>query len=312
MRGGCSRLRFSSGYTVLRIFYISRTRLQEYGHFTKRMIWDNCLWEQQLRNVPTADSIDKDKLLLGLMKRKNEIRKRGTWKTRDGWQQEDQDREIARKQWHTWSIREKLQYLVSYYGIAMAVCIIAVCCAIFLITDIKKEKVQDAFFVMAVDAKLQEDEAASMQEELAGLLGLDQKTQRCVIEAGYSGTANMQSEATVSAYLRSGRADLLIAPETDFNRYASAGYLAALTDTKLTDLYEMQDLFYAQQIDYSKGGAITEIPFHPHEATASSACYGIYIRNGQFRGYVIGVMANCPHKNYIQDSLAYFLGLPKE
>lgn len=246
------------------------------------------------------------------MKRKKEAGKKKKCIIGNEWQQSDQDRNIIRQQWPALSLWEKLRYIGSYYGIAFVVLAIVIGCAVFFISDIYNKKTEDAFFVMVVDLELTEDETASMQEELSGLLGLDPQTQRCVIEAGYSSTANMQSEATVAAYMRSGRTDLVIASEEDFNRYAVTGYLSPLADIGLAGLeddMEEDRLFYAQQIDYSKGGAVTEIPFHPHEKKGTSDCYGIYLKDGRFRGYVIGAMANCPHSASVKAGMQYFLDL---
>lgn len=69
-----------------------------------------------------------------------------------------------------------------------------------------------------------------------------------------------------------------------------------------------EDLFYAVPVDYSAGGAITEIPFAPHEASEDAGLYGIYLKGGLFDGYVLGVMYNAPHQEYIKKAVSYFLG----
>jgi hypothetical protein len=105
--------------------------------------------------------------------------------------------------------------------------------------------------------------------------------------------------------MQSGRVDLVIAPEEDFNRFASSGYLSTLEEWE--DDYGIDDLFYAVPIDYTEGGAITEIPLAPHENTKDSECYGVYIRGGIFDGYVIGAMINCPNPERVNDAMKYFL-----
>jgi hypothetical protein len=113
----------------------------------------------------------------------------------------------------------------------------------------------------------------------------------------------MQSAATISTYMQSGRVDLLVAKEEDFNLYASTGYLSTI-DYKGTD---EENLFYAEQVDYSGGGAVREIPYHPHDKTELSECYGVYIRDGIFDGYVVGVMSNSDKDDYNQKGVEYFL-----
>lgn len=227
----------------------------------------------------------------------------------------DRDRDMIRRQWPQLSPAEKLRYIFSYYGVVIVIGIAAIAIAVFLIRDICGKKTEDAFYVMVIDKELTEDAASEMQEELAGLFALDPGTQQCVIEAGYSGTANMQSEATISTYMQSGRVDLVIAPEEEFNRYATAGYLSSLTDLGLSELeddYTIENLFYATLVDYSQGGAVTELPYHPHEITEDSGCYGIYLRGGTFDGYVIGAMVNSANGEYIQTGLRYFLDIPEK
>lgn len=227
----------------------------------------------------------------------------------------DRDRDMIRRQWPQLSLAEKLRYIFSYYGVVILIVVAAIAIAVFLVRDICGKKTEDAFYVMVVDKELTEEDASAMQRELSVLLALDSGTQQCVIEAGYSGSANMQSEATISAYMRSGRVDLVIAPEEEFNRYATAGWLSSLADLGLSewkDDHTIENLFYATPVDYSRGGAVTELPYHPHEITEDSDCYGIYLREGTFDGYVIGAMVNSSNGEYIQTGLQYFLEMSGE
>lgn len=224
----------------------------------------------------------------------------------------DKDRNMIRRQWRELSMAGKVKYIFSYYGAAIVIVILAVLIAVFLLRDIRKQRVDDAFYVMVIDRNLPGDTAVAMEQELAGALGLDTGVQQCRIEAGYSSGANMQSEATIATYMRSGRVDLVIAPEEVFNRYAATGYLAAFGDCGLQELeeqYTIEDLFYAEALDQSEGGAVTELPFRPHEVTEKAGCYGVYLRDEVFQDYVAGVMVNCPNKERVGIGMRYFLGL---
>lgn len=224
----------------------------------------------------------------------------------------DKDRDMIRQRWPKMSLEEKIKYIFSYYGIAIFIVLFAVLASVFLIRDIHKKKVDDAFYVMVIDQNLPGDAVETMERELSEVLGLEPGIQQCRIEAGYSSGANMQSEATISTYMRSGRVDLVIAPEEVFNRYASTGYLSAFRDCGLQELeeqYTIEDLFYAEAVDYSEAGAVTELPFHPHERTEASDCYGICLRDGVFQDQVAGVMVNCPNRERIRTGIRYFLEL---
>lgn len=216
----------------------------------------------------------------------------------------DKDRDIIRKAWPDLSFLEKFRYIVSYYGVYIAAVVAFILLGLFLVRDIIQKKPQEAFYVAVMEYEAEEADVEALADRLDAYLGLDRMGSSCLIETDYSGEQNMQSAATVSAYMQSGRIDLLIAPEERFNRYAAAAYLAPLNDSKR----EPEDLFYASTYDYGKGGAVEEIPFHPHEDTDDAGCYGIYLRDGIFEGYVIGVMVNCPHGEYIEEALDFFCG----
>ncbi len=227
----------------------------------------------------------------------------------------DRDRNMIYQKWPGLSLAEKGKYIASYYGAAVGAAIASVIIIIFLISDVCKEKREDAFSVMVIDLELPEEAAGRMEQELSEALGVSREAGKCRIEAGYSGGANMQSEATVSAYLRSGRVDVLIAPEDEFNRYASTGYLRPLRECALEEweeAYEKEDLFYAEAVDYSESGAVKDLPFRPHEVTKDSACYGIYLKDEVFGGYVAGVMRNCPNPERMKEGMEYFLEADSE
>lgn len=228
----------------------------------------------------------------------------------------DKDRDMIYQKWPGLSLAEKGKYIASYYGLAIGAAIFAVIVIIFLVSDICKEKREDTFSVIVIDLELPEETAGRMEEELSEALGLSCGAGKCRIEAGYSGSTNMQSEATVSAYLRSGRVDVLIAPEEKFNRYASTGYLSQLKECGLEEweeAYGKEDLFYAEAVDYSESGAVRDLPFRPHEVTKDSACYGIYLKDGIFGGYVAGVLRNCPNRERVGTGMEYLLGAdPRE
>lgn len=207
----------------------------------------------------------------------------------------------------------KIRYIVSYYGVYIAAVIVFILLGLFFVRDIVQKKPQEAFYVAVMESGAEEADVKALADSLDAYLGFDGMDGGCLIETDYSGEQNMQSAATVSAYMQSGRIDLLIAPQERFNRYAAASYLALLDDpekrwSSLLEERDVEDLFYASTYDYGKGGAVEEIPFRPHENTDDAGCYGIYLRDGIFEGYVIGVMVNCPHEEYIEEALDFLCG----
>ncbi|MCC8141647.1 MAG: hypothetical protein LIO56_03815 [Lachnospiraceae bacterium] len=224
----------------------------------------------------------------------------------------DKDRGRILEQWPDMRFSEKCGYIWSYYKVYIIVAIIAVLFAIFLIRNILNHRSFEDFYVMVLDSPIYEEEDVnSLEISLSETLGLDPYSNLCLVETGYSSDDNnMESAATVSTYMKAGRVDLVIAPEEKFNTYASTGYLKALTDPEYESLIEGIDpdrLFYAEEVDYSEGGAVYDIPMHPHEQTADSDCYGIYLNDGEFDGMAIGIMINAPHENLVVPGMAFFL-----
>lgn len=216
--------------------------------------------------------------------------------------QPDKDRALVRQRWPHYTAAEKIGYIVSYYGAAVAAVIAVAVVAAFLVGDIRKKTAEESVLIIAAGAEIPEQAAAAMQDELARELMLDPRTQKCVVDASSCGNANRQSEASLSAYMQSGRVDLLIAPEEVFNRYAATGYLMELEDAGT------KDYFYASQVDYSQGGAVTKLPYHPRKKTRDCGCYGIYLDEGILKGYVAGIAAKSPHQEYGAKSLQYLAG----
>ncbi len=223
----------------------------------------------------------------------------------------DKDRGRILEQWPEMRFSEKCGYIWSYYSVYIIIAIIAVILAIFLIRNIMNHRTVEDFYVMVLDSPIDEEEVSPLEISLAETIGLDPYNDLCLIETSYSSDENnVESAATVSTYMKAGRVDLVIAPEEKFNTYASTGYLKALTDPEYESLLEGIDperLFYAEEVDYSEGGAVYDIPMHPHEQTAGSDCYGIYLDDGQFDGMVLGIMTNAPHEEFVVPGMAFCL-----
>lgn len=235
-------------------------------------------------------------------------------KTNIGHSEKDKDADLIRQMWPKWTLAKKAGYIVSYYGIAIAAAILAAGMIVFFARDFFKEKKEDAFCVMVLGMNLSEEDVLALEKELSKALGLDADTQQCRIESGYSGNGNLQSEAVISAYMRSGQVDLVIAPEEEFNRYAATGYLSPLAESGFPDIEEAMPkaAFYAELVDYSNAGRVTDIPFHPHEAAAGAKCYGLYLTGEPFGGYVAGIAVNCPNQERVRKGIEYLLELDEK
>lgn len=198
------------------------------------------------------------------------------------------------------SIKKALKHIRDYYTSAVVIAILAVTAIAFLAQDILKQQSKAALYIAIIDCTLPEADINQLKTEAETLLNVNPKTERCIIESNYSGQQNASGAATTAAYMRTGQVDIVIAPEESFNRYAAADYLLPLDDTELKEQLNAKsgdELFYASLYDYSKPGAVLDIPFAPHEAKDGASCYGIYLDDTvpQLQGYVIGIMKNAAH-----------------
>ncbi|MCC8151185.1 MAG: hypothetical protein LIO96_06950, partial [Lachnospiraceae bacterium] len=223
----------------------------------------------------------------------------------------DRDRDLIRRRWPEMSFKEKCRYIWSYYRWYIVVGVVLLAFAVFFVRDIVSQDAEEAFYVMVLDGDLDTEDIADLKELLSAELEIDTEEYELVIETAYSDqNSTMQTEATVATYMQSGRVDLLLAPEDRFNTYAATGYLQALTADGYEELLEgvaEECLFWAEQVDYSSGGAVTEIPANPHEQTDESECYGIYLTNDFLEGMVAGIMVNAPHGEQAADGMRVFL-----
>ena len=230
---------------------------------------------------------------------------------RPGLSDTDRDRVLIDQRWPSMTLKEKVSYIFSYYGVAIVCVVICLIFGIWLIRDMTSGRSSEHFYVMVLENEPDYDLVEQAQEELLEILeplGLECDV---YIETGYDVNTGYQMEATISTYMQAGRVDLVVAGEELFNRYAATAYLASFDELGLTDLAAAQDpedLFYAVQADYSQGGSVDELPMDPHNDSGDGQCYGIYVDQGLFEGMVIGVMVNSEHAEYAGTAIRYFLG----
>ena len=198
-------------------------------------------------------------------------------------------------------IQKLIQKIKDYYIGALILILLALVATVFLIGDYLKKQKETVLFVEIVDADLDESMVEWLKTDIETKLGIDSETQQCILETSYAGGQNVSQEATVSAYMQTGQIDIVIAPEEKFNKYAAADYLVPIEDVTNQWKEIPQDLcFYTSLYDYSEAGAVTEIPFAPHDVVEGASCYGIYLMDEipELKGYVIGLMKNSKHLDY--------------
>lgn len=220
------------------------------------------------------------------------------------------DRDIIKQRWSKMNLKERLKYIYLYYKYLILFLFLLIGSVIFFLINVFGDKTETAFYVMVLECQMDDEKVSELERLLGEELAIDTKATEVVIETSYTSSNNAQSGATVSTYMKSGRVDLLIAPEEKFNLYSSTGYLKDLSKkpwNNLIDGISQERKFFSSEVDYSSGGAITEIPMNPHDDTGSANCYGVYLEEKYFGGYVMGMMENAPHESDLEKGAEFFL-----
>jgi hypothetical protein len=186
---------------------------------------------------------------------------------------------------------------IRYYGLYLLIFCALAGVAAFFLADYHRKRPEEALFVLIVDANLENGKIAEFRTKLAEALGINEA--ECIVDAAAASRGNTALEASALAYLESGRVDLLIAKESQFNSYAVSGLLkeqGALSNSET-------DGYYAARYDYSNAGAVTEFPFAPHDKEHGTL-YGFYLSAESLSGFAVGVPLNAPHESLAQKALA--------
>ncbi|GEM_PF-5018048 len=219
----------------------------------------------------------------------------------------DKDRESVKNRWRNYNLQQKVRYIWDYYHLYLILIPALILIVIFLIVSPGRKSEQGEFFVLIVGTSLNEDQNSEMEKVLTQVTGLNKD--KIVID-----TYAMETEreaASASAYMRSGRVDLLIGPDKVFNRYAVSGYLQELKSEDIeAESIVHQRSFYARQIEFDTVGAFSEndFVFAPADKSKGAKCFGIYPEKiNQSIGIpdqsVWGYMKNAPHKGSCQKAL---------
>lgn len=217
----------------------------------------------------------------------------------------DKDKARRLNAWKQYGFAEKVLYIWDYYKFYIFAIIILIGMCLFFLKDYIKEKKVDALRMIVVDAKVEQGQIEELKEQLAKRLELDLERETCFIETNLTGKGNMQGAATMLAYLGAGQVDILIADEENFNRYASAGFLLPVEMSALEESSNVEYAFYAVLHDYSKGGAVSELEFDPKNLLGEGECYGIYLTDGVFKGYVAGIVQNAANPERAEEAFCY-------
>ncbi|MFT4146397.1 MAG: hypothetical protein QM644_18290 [Mobilitalea sp.] len=192
------------------------------------------------------------------------------------------------------TLNAKLSYLWEYYKIHAIVIIAVVGLIIYFIYEVITPNVNPVFYAAVLNSPLEDDKKDAFIAEYSEHLKLDPAHEEVVINTQFyfstaEGSPFTNMQQVLDAYISAGDVDVIIAPESDFNRYAQIGYFDKLSNELPTDVYSsLTDEFY-----------ITA-----SEEDTSESAYGVYLTNSslfkdltyQGEPYVLGILSNAKHK----------------
>lgn len=207
----------------------------------------------------------------------------------------------------TWS--EKIQYLKTYYLAKTIIALVAISFVIYLGYSMLAPKSETILYGAIINYTLSEEKAESVQNDFANHLELNPKESNILLDTSFYLGNNeevsqytMSSQQKLSTYIFAGEIDMIIAPESVMNSYASLGYLDKLTNILPTDLNnDLKESMY-----YSTS---TEDPV--------KSAYGVYIDHSDIYDQVgndtdrpvLAVLANSSYKDNSVEFIRYIFNL---
>lgn len=207
------------------------------------------------------------------------------------------------------TLKEKFDYLKTYYLAKTIIVLIAIGLISYLAYSMLAPKNETVLYAAIINYTLTEEKAASLQDDFTKYLNLNEKENNVLLDASfYLGTDDditqytMSSNQKLSTYIFAGEIDVIIAPESVMNTYASVGYLSKLTDILPTDVNNaLKDSMY-----YS---TTTEDP--------ANSPYGVYIDGSDIYEQigdstdrpVLAVLANSSYKDNAVSFIRYIFNL---
>ncbi len=209
------------------------------------------------------------------------------------------------------NFKEKVAYLRDYYLVKTLIILAALGIASYFIYTMVTPKPVTLLDTAIVNYSLSDDTVNKMKEDMSTLLIKNPKKEDIMIDSSfYLGNGNDNSEYTMGSaqklqtYMYAGEIDVIIAPESLFQSYATSGVFSKLTDVLPTDLLTSfsDSLFNSTTEDNPVSGA-----------------YGVYLDNTSlFKDIsnpsdrpVLGVLVNSKHPDNGVEYIKYLFDYNK-
>lgn len=169
------------------------------------------------------------------------------------------------------NLSEKLSYFKSYYLAKTIIGLVVIGLAVYLIYTIASPKPDTVLDTAIVNYPFSDETVDKITTDMNERLKLDANKENIMIDASYylgSGSDNSEysigTQQKLSTYMYAGELDVIIAPESLFQSYVTAGFFAKLTDILPTELLTtLSDSIFESTT----------------EDTTVAGAYGIYLDN---------------------------------
>ncbi|SHO54067.1 hypothetical protein [Anaerocolumna xylanovorans] len=195
------------------------------------------------------------------------------------------------------NFKEKVSYLKDYYLTKTLIGLVALGLAAYFIYTVVTPKPETLLDAAIVNYAFSDGAIDKVHEDLNKLLVKDPKKENIMVDASfYLGDGSNPSEFTIGSmqklqtFMSTGEIDVIIAPESVFQTYATADFLSKLTDVLPTELLTtLSDSIFNSATDNN----------------AVSGAYGIYLDNtALFKDLsiasdrpVLGILVNSKHQD---------------
>lgn len=185
------------------------------------------------------------------------------------------ENQSEREKWNSLDTHGKIEYFKDYYLKKVLVSLIILAFVTYFIVTIATPKSDIVLSVAMVNCPLPENELTQITDDMNQLLSVDQKHEKIRLDANYSTVATDTSTVQrLLLFISTGELDILIAPQSVFQVFASQGLISPLTDLLTTDRYSsipVNDLFSCKTLEEDEQGYL--------HATGPLGIYGINISN---------------------------------
>lgn len=191
------------------------------------------------------------------------------------------------------SFREKISYLWEYYRLHGFAVIITVIFVIYLFNTVLTPKPDLIFQAAIVNNPIPTELLDNYEITFGEYINMDEETEnvRLNYQFYFNGPPDyaMNMRQALATFVMAQEIDVIIAPESEFNGYAEAGFSSRLSEQLPTDLYSaLTDHFYMSAI----------------EEDADEEVFGIYVTDTKLfkenafhnEPYILGIAANSKNK----------------